>query len=214
MAGFPEGGDPKSRILLAAAELFAEHGFAGASVDEIARRAGVNKAMLYYYVGDKGELFSAVLSEAIEALRSLLQKVTEETVDPLERVRRMQAAILRAFGEHPALPGMVLREVVTGGAGLPDPVLAKLGQVIQVTVGVVEDGKARGAFRDVNPVLVHVMVIGLSGLFVNSMRMRGRMVAAGLLPVSPPIDPEEAARALSDIVLHGIAKTKKAGGKK
>lgn len=211
---FLEGEDPRSRILLAAAELFAEHGFAGASVDEIARRAGVNKAMLYYYVGDKGELFSTVLSESIEALRSLLQQVTEETADPLERVRRMQTEVLRVFRERPALPRMVMREIATGGAGLPDAVLARFGQVIQVTVGVVEDGKARGAFRDVNPILVHVLLVGMSGIFVSSMEMRGRMEAAGLLPVSPPIDPEVAARALSDIVLHGIANPKKAGGKK
>ncbi|MBW1769410.1 MAG: helix-turn-helix transcriptional regulator [Deltaproteobacteria bacterium] len=41
------------RIMDAATEIFAESGFAGARVDEIAKRAGVNKAMIYYRIGDK-----------------------------------------------------------------------------------------------------------------------------------------------------------------
>ncbi|MCD6588326.1 MAG: helix-turn-helix transcriptional regulator, partial [Candidatus Fermentibacteraceae bacterium] len=47
-------------ILDAAAEEFAEKGFSGARVDEIARRAGINKAMLYYRIGDKEELYRRV----------------------------------------------------------------------------------------------------------------------------------------------------------
>ena len=41
------------RILDAAANVFSEVGFAGARVDEIAKRAGINKAMIYYRIGDK-----------------------------------------------------------------------------------------------------------------------------------------------------------------
>ncbi|HVR42592.1 MAG TPA: helix-turn-helix domain-containing protein, partial [Thermoanaerobaculia bacterium] len=45
--------NPRDHILDVAAAVFAEQGFAGARIDEIARRAGVNKAMLYYRVGNK-----------------------------------------------------------------------------------------------------------------------------------------------------------------
>jgi AcrR family transcriptional regulator len=58
--------DPKARILAAAAEVFAQIGFAGARVDDIAARAGVNKAMLYYHVGDKERLYTAVLVEVLD----------------------------------------------------------------------------------------------------------------------------------------------------
>ena len=52
----------RERIVGAASAIFADKGFAGARVDEIARRAGVNKAMLYYHVGDKQALYTAVLT--------------------------------------------------------------------------------------------------------------------------------------------------------
>src|SRR5437763_13329841 len=51
----------RRRILEAAFKEFAAHGFAGARVDRIARRAGINKRMLYHYFGDKEGLFREVL---------------------------------------------------------------------------------------------------------------------------------------------------------
>ncbi|MGK2855839.1 MAG: TetR family transcriptional regulator, partial [Thermoanaerobaculia bacterium] len=57
--------DSQLAILEAAADVFSESGFEGARVDEIARRAGVNKAMLYYRVGNKDELYEAVFRRAL-----------------------------------------------------------------------------------------------------------------------------------------------------
>lgn len=62
------GRDPdrtRTRILAAALQEFAAHGFAGARVDVIARQAKVNKRMLYHYFSDKGGLFRAVLRQKI-----------------------------------------------------------------------------------------------------------------------------------------------------
>ena len=55
----------RARILSAALKEFAAHGFAGARVDAIARRAAINKRMLYHYFGDKEGLFRAVLRRKI-----------------------------------------------------------------------------------------------------------------------------------------------------
>ena len=55
----------RGRILSAALKEFAAHGFAGARVDAIARRAAINKRMLYHYFGDKESLFRAVLRRKI-----------------------------------------------------------------------------------------------------------------------------------------------------
>lgn len=58
----------KTRILEAAAEIFAAYGFAGARVDDIAASAGVNKRLLYHYVGAKAELLAAVLAREARQL--------------------------------------------------------------------------------------------------------------------------------------------------
>ena len=213
-AEVPRSQEVRAGILEAAAGLFAEHGYAGASMDEIARRAGVNKAMLYYYIGDKAELFASVLEEYMGALRDNLEGVIAQTSEPEERIRRMQAAILAEFSQKPWLPGMVIREIVSGGRNLPPRGLAKLGEVIGITFRVIEDGKAKGAFRDVNPMLMHVVLVGTSALFVNALALRERLEETGIAP--PPIDmgPNEIASQLSEVILHGVVRPKKSGGKK
>jgi len=87
----PVGGTPRKRaefsavrnpektagsILAAALKEFANHGFAGARVDAIARRAGINKRMLYHYFGDKEALFRAVLRKKIGERQEFDQALT------------------------------------------------------------------------------------------------------------------------------------------
>ncbi len=57
--------DKQSAILVAAAEEFAEHGFAGASFNQIIQRAGISKGAMYYYFADKDDLFFTVLDVAL-----------------------------------------------------------------------------------------------------------------------------------------------------
>ena len=57
--------DAYNRILDAAAHNFSQVGYAGARMEEIANQAGVNKASIYYHVGDKKALYQEVLSKVI-----------------------------------------------------------------------------------------------------------------------------------------------------
>lgn len=66
MAQIRDPAAARHRILQAAAEECARHGFAGARVDRVAAAAGLNKRMLYHYFGDKGGLVQAVLARQLE----------------------------------------------------------------------------------------------------------------------------------------------------
>jgi AcrR family transcriptional regulator len=78
----------KERILAAALHEFAAKGIAGARVDAIAKRAGVNKAMLYYYFESKEGLFREVLGQPLtdqwESLRSMDVASPDRLVDRTE----------------------------------------------------------------------------------------------------------------------------------
>ena len=69
--GSPPANDTKDQILLVAEELFAQKGFAGARTHEIAERAGVNKALIYYYFESKEKLLREVLQKILFELISL-----------------------------------------------------------------------------------------------------------------------------------------------
>ena len=59
----------KNRIIKAAIEEFSAKGFDGARVDELARRSGVNKTLIYHYIGNKDRLFTAALEATYRTIR-------------------------------------------------------------------------------------------------------------------------------------------------
>ena len=65
----------RKKLLTAARREFARSGLAGARVDEIAARAGVNKQLLYHYFGDKDALYLAVLEWVYEEIRAQERKL-------------------------------------------------------------------------------------------------------------------------------------------
>src|ERR1700677_679194 len=74
----------RERILSAALKEFAAKGFAGARVDAIARRANINKRMLYHYFGDKEELFKAVLRRKISERQAWAENLSGDPAESLQ----------------------------------------------------------------------------------------------------------------------------------
>lgn len=104
VAAYPHGRVPKEvrrrHVVGLASELFTERGYEGASMDELARRAGVSKPVVYDLVGSKEELFRDVMTlEAEELARRISHAVTLEVV-PEERLRAGAVAFFRFVGER------------------------------------------------------------------------------------------------------------------
>src|SRR6201999_3280476 len=79
----------RAEILDVATAEFAEHGYSGARVDEIAERTRTTKRMLYYYFESKEGLYTAVLERAYAQIRAAEQTVDVEHLDPLAAIRRL-----------------------------------------------------------------------------------------------------------------------------
>ena len=99
----------RSLLLRAAREEFAAHGIAGARVDRIAERAGVNKQRIYAYFGDKEQLFRHVVGAALDEL-SCIVTLTDDT-DPGDYVAR----VFDYHREHPELLRLFLWEALHYG---------------------------------------------------------------------------------------------------
>jgi AcrR family transcriptional regulator len=86
----------RERQLLELAEaLFAERGYAGASMDELARRAGVTKPVVYELFGSKDGLFAACVDRSIERLAADISTAVRAQDDPEERLRAGGLAFIR-----------------------------------------------------------------------------------------------------------------------
>src|SRR5256885_14133973 len=92
------------RILAAAAAEFAERGFAGARVDRIARRARVNKAMLYYYFRSKQELYRTLLRQVFGQAAQRMQAIAAAEASPHHKPDRIVSGIAQLLRDHELFP--------------------------------------------------------------------------------------------------------------
>ena len=138
-------------ILAAAALEFAERGFGGARVDRIARRAKVNKAMLYYHFKSKERLYRALLRQMFGRAAERLQAIAAGPGKPGHKIDLAIAGITAFIQEHTFFPAIMLREVAEGGAHLDRETLKALAAVPRTVAGIVEEGIAAGEFRAIDP---------------------------------------------------------------
>lgn len=155
-------------ILDAAREVFAEVGFAGARIDEIARRAGVNKAMIYYRIGNKVTLYSEVLHRVFSGIVEGLTHNLESVNTPEEKIRIYIRTFVQTFEQHPHLPPIMMREMASGGHHLPEIVIIELGRILSILMGILDEGVRQGVFIEAKPSILHLMII-------SPMFMRSRM---------------------------------------
>src|SRR6201997_4307432 len=100
------------RILAAAERHFAAQGMAGARTDEIAADAHANKAMLYYYFGNKRRLHRAVLENLFRQLRKVVYAPPAPDAAPRERLRAWVNGYFDFLATHPNYPRLVQREAM------------------------------------------------------------------------------------------------------
>ena len=194
----------RQRILDAASSAFAADGFGGARVDEIARSAGVNKALLYYHVGNKQALYTAVLMRNFDRIEAALAEATSSEGSARDRLTRVITAVTRAMQTFPDHPRIVLRELASAGGHLQPEVLDRMLRVVEIVRGLLADGVRSGEFRATEPVMTHLTMIGAS-LILNAVApLRSRAAAIGP-GMQIPDDDAEVAPFLTDLLLNGIA---------
>jgi TetR/AcrR family transcriptional regulator len=103
--GQPE--QSRNAILRAAVEEFGANGLDGARVDTIARNAGVNKALVYYYFQDKQALYAAVLEDFMAMRSAILGEVLESELPPGEKLLTLARRQFDFIAEHSLHPRLM-----------------------------------------------------------------------------------------------------------
>lgn len=165
----PEG--TRRRILDAATEEFRLGGLAGARVDSIAKRAGTNERMLYYYFGNKEDLFVAVLDETYDAFVAAQARVELDDLPPDAALIRYAKSIWDYFLSQPEFVRLVNNENLHQARYLKrSKVSASFAPVVDSLRRILERGAQRALFRDdVDPLRFYLTISAL-GYYVVSNR--------------------------------------------
>lgn len=198
----PKTDDPEARaqILAAAEELFAARGFAGTSIRDIARKAGVTGALLHYYFGTKEALYTTLLDKAVAGIRSLIAETAASQKPAPERLSQFIEADAGYILTQANLTRIVFREMLAGGKEL-----VKVFQKYQVNNyamlrGIITEGAQRAELRQID---LELAPISLMGMLMVFQVFRPVIAVALNQPVYDEVFIQRVAAHTADLFLNG-----------
>ncbi len=187
----------KASILAAATREFTEKGFGGARIDAIARRARINKRMLYHYFGGKELLYLAVLEQSYAAIRAAEAGLDLGHRPPREAMRELVLFTWHYFLAHPEFLSLLGTENLMRGRFVKkseravimnSPIIAELRDVLA-------RGSGDGVFRaGLDPLDIYITIAALGFFYLSNRWTLSAAFARDLM------DPAELARWEAHIV--------------
>jgi TetR/AcrR family transcriptional regulator len=161
----------RQKLLIAARREFAESGLAGARVDEIAARAGVNKQLVYHYFGDKDALYLAVLEWVYEEIRAQERKLNLEGLPPEKAIRKLIESSFDHLALHPDFIVLLNDENRNGARHVRASL--RIGDMhsplVSMVSKILKQGVRERTFRKgVDPVHLYISIAGLSYFFFSN----------------------------------------------
>ncbi|MBP0614459.1 TetR family transcriptional regulator C-terminal domain-containing protein [Jiella mangrovi] len=187
-------------ILDAALEVFAAHGFRGATVDQIAARAEMSKPNLLYYFRRKPDIYRAVLEHTLSDWLAPLAAI-DPNGDPIEELRRYITLKLRMSAEKPAASRLFANEVLAGAPVIGDFLKTRLRELVHEKAGVIGRWVDEGRLAPVDPMHLVFMIWAVTQHYAD-FDVQVRAVLGS--QVAKPGFHEQTAQAVLTIVLNGV----------
>jgi len=189
------------RIVSTAEDIFAEQGLAGARMDEIARAAKVNKALLYYYFRSKEELHRFVLEALLSQLSAQATDLTAGASSPGKRLTSVVDHYFDFVQAHPNYPRLIQREIMSRGPNLEWIVSEYYRPLHGRMVRLIEEGISAGEFRRVDARNTALTVVSVMVHYFAAAPVLRSVLG------HDPMKPREVARrraAVQDFLEHGL----------
>ncbi len=195
--------DQHIRILDAAAALFAQHGFAGASLRQIAQAAGLSHAMIRHLFGDKDALWEATADHLFApiwaAMASALADV--DAADPVQQMEAQVRACVRAAARAPSLAGFVMQAGLAGGAHYAALVEQRLRPLYALALAPYRKLAQAGYAADAP---AHFVFLAATNAAINPFAQAANSKALAGLDLCDPTVADAYADALVAILKHGV----------
>jgi TetR/AcrR family transcriptional regulator, cholesterol catabolism regulator len=184
-------------VIAAAAAVFKENGLAATSIDDIAKATGLDRASLYYYVGNKRELFDVVVLDVIAKNVELAEEIRKSSRKTEEKIRELVTELLRSYAKYYPHMHVFMQEDparLRERGGSVD-VLELQRRFDRALIGIIQEGIDKGVLRgDLSPRLVAFGLIGMVNWTHRWFHPDG------------PVGSDEIARTFSVMAIEGLRK--------
>ncbi|BBN58471.1 TetR/AcrR family transcriptional regulator [Hydrogenovibrio marinus] len=187
-------------IQQAATELFAEKGYDGTIMDELAEITGANKASIYYHFQNKENLYAVCL----EDLFATVAEAVIQQVDCADSAEKKLWSFVQTFAlqtqTHRQMPAVLMREIASGGIHMPVAARQQMQRLLQTLKTILIAGEQQEVFARVDPLTTHFMIIGSLCFFITSKPMRDAIQS------DKPLDPtlEEATDEIYRLISNAL----------
>ncbi len=199
----------KEKIFSVAAHHFADFGFEGARMDQIAKEANVNKASIYYNIGNKEALYAMVLNNSFEQGFGAFHDVIDSKAPVEKKLQGYIRHIANVLEKNPVFPKIMMREQLSQGRHLPESFAGNLVQLLDGLTSILAQGKKEGAFCAVDTVTIHFMIMGTMLFQMTSSPIRKKKKAfSNKYQPEPGILPPSVIDQITDCILRAVKKEK------
>ena len=140
----------EAAILEAALDVFALHGFRGATLDQIAEGAGMSKPNLLYYFASKEEVHARLLGDLLDHWLAPLRAI-DPGGEPVEEILRYVRRKLDMSRDYPRESRLFAGEIIAGAPRISDFLVHGLRPLVDETVGLIRGWTAAGRLTPVDP---------------------------------------------------------------
>jgi len=192
--------DCRANLIAATTALFAEKGFNGVGVRELASAAGVNLSMISYYFGGKEGLYAAVLNEQFATLRRVTE-LKNMDADPMKKFELYVRATVARYRKNPYLLRFYTSELTNPTPCFETIVKPAIRGVLQILIDTFSDGLSHEQFRaGLNPTDTVLALAGMINFYFLL-----EPATADMVDRAPERD-EELIQHIMDIFGRGILK--------
>ena len=164
-------------VLDAAAGRFAEQGYRGTNLDDVASGLGVTRQALYYYYNTKHDILEALFERLWDRIDSALEQAVTEERDPALRFEAMFRSHVIAIASQPELAGIFAREDVSLEPDVADAILQRRRAYHGRFTEAYREGVAAGAFRNVPASVAVSLLLGAANWMFRWYRVTGMLDA-------------------------------------
>ena len=151
----------KEEILDVATRLFAERGYEGTSMNDVAERVGMRKASLFYHFATKDALYEAVLDRLVASLQVALEAIYVSSGTFEDRLDAVTETLVTVLASHPYAARLLLREAMDWGPVIRGKLLDRILLVLEAGAAWLRAGQEQGAFVEGDPKQLVLSSIGL-----------------------------------------------------